>query len=187
MDFIKEYTERLKEAISALELEEIKRIAKLLISEKDKDRTIFFCGNGGSAACASHTTNDIAKLTIVPGQKRFRAICLSDNIPLLTAWANDNGYEHCFVEPLKNLYQNGDVLIAISGSGNSKNVLNAVEYVNANGGVTIGLTGLTGGRLATLTQNTIQVKSDSMQIIEDVHVFIGHIICSYIAHLSKGK
>jgi D-sedoheptulose 7-phosphate isomerase len=187
VDFLINYAERLKQAIGALELVKIKKISELLIAENEKDKTIFLCGNGGSAACAAHIANDLSKLTIVPKHKRFRVVSLADNIPLLTAWANDNGYGHCFVEPLKNLYKNGDILIAISGSGNSENVLGAVEYVNINDGITIGLTGSSRGKLARLAQNLIQVKSDNMQIIEDVHVFIGHLISSYIAHILLRK
>ncbi len=187
MDFILDYIDGLKKAIVALEPDRIRHLAELLINENEKGKAIFLCGNGGSAACASHIANDLAKLTIIPNHRRFQVIALTDNIPLLTAWANDNGYEHCFVEPLKNLYKEGDVLIGISGSGNSKNVLNAVEFMNNNRGVTIGLTGLTGGKLATLAKNVIQVRSDNMQIIEDVHVAIGHLICSYIYHIFMRK
>ena len=185
MDFLGDYVDRLHRAINGLELTGIKAVSDLLIMESGKGKTIFLCGNGGSAACASHTANDLAKLTIIRDRKRLKVISLTDNTPLLTAWANDNGYEYCFVEPLKNLYEEGDILIAISGSGNSKNVLNAVEFVNANKGITIGFTGASGGKLATMARHVIRVCSDNMQIIEDVHVFVGHMVCSYIAHVLK--
>ena len=181
MDFLKDYICRLRKTIDMLDLDGIQALSDMLITCSEKENTIFLCGNGGSAACASHIANDLAKLTIAPGKKRFRVISLTDSIPLLTAWANDNGYEDCFVEPLKNLYREGDILIAISGSGNSKNVLKAVEYVNTNKGVTIGLTGGMGGRLESMARHVIRTGSDNMQIIEDIHVLVGHMVCSYIA------
>ena len=185
MKFVKDYLDELKKTIDTLNVEKIKEIAKILLDTRDKEQTIFLCGNGGSAACAAHMANDLAKLTIRSGAKRFRVISLTDNLALLTAWANDNGYDQCFVEPLKNLYREGDILIGISASGNSKNVLQAIEFVNKNKGRTIGFTGFSGGKLAGLAKKVIIANSDNMQRIEDIHIILSHLICSYICHLPE--
>lgn len=116
---------------------------------------------------------------------RFKVIGLSDNVPLLTAWANDNGYENIFVEQLKNLLEKGDVVIAISASGNSKNVLRAVEYANTKAAITIGLTGFEGGKLKDMVQECLIVPSNSMERVEDVHLILGHLLCCYLRELLR--
>jgi D-sedoheptulose 7-phosphate isomerase len=142
-----------------------------------RDSTTIVCGNGGSAATASHFASDLSKWTLSPGQPRLRALALTDNMPTLTAWGNDAGYENVFVEPLKTLYRPGDTLFAISGSGNSPNVLRAVEWANAQGAATIGITGFDGGRLARLATLPLIVPSNLMTQVEDVHMAI----CSALA------
>jgi D-sedoheptulose 7-phosphate isomerase len=139
--------------------------------------TTFVVGNGGSASTASHMMNDLNKFTLVPGSRRFRAIALTDNVPLMTAWGNDASYDDVFVEPLRNLMNDGDVLIAISGSGNSPNVLRAVEYANGRG-TTIGLCGFPGGKLAVTAKHRVIVPAPSIGQQEDGHLIINHAVAT---------
>ena len=122
-------------------------VEAILLQAREEGRTIFIIGNGGSAATASHMANDLNKGATVSGQRRFRALALTDNVPLITAWANDTRYELIFVEQMANYLRPGDVLVAISGSGNSPNIIAAVEWARREGAVTVGLTGGNGGRL----------------------------------------
>jgi len=141
-------------------------------------------GNGGSAATASHMMNDLCKGTL--GHKgdapwpRLRVIALTDNVSLMTAWANDTDYNHIFSEPLKNLAERGDLLIAISASGNSPNILAAVEAAKQIGVNVIGLTGFGGGKLAKLAEISFVVPSDGYGPVEDVHMILDHIITGYL-------
>jgi len=153
---------------------EIERALALLLQAYQHGRRIYFLGNGGSAATASHAANDFCKLTISPGKPRVKALALTDNVPLITAWANDAAYSDIFMEQLENLLEPGDVVVAISGSGNSPNVLKAVEFARARGAATIGWTGFQGGRLKDLVDVAIVVPSDSMAQIEDVHLTLNH-------------
>ena len=162
-------------------------LATILLKARAENRKIFFCGNGGSASTASHFTSDLAKGTIVEGTPRFRALSLADNIPQILAWGNDSCYEDIFVEQLKNLWDPGDVLIGISGSGNSENVLRAVEYANQNGGTTVGLTGFDGGKLKDMTRLCLVVPVHYMQKIEDIHMLVDHLVTSLIREEELAK
>jgi len=177
---MEKYLEEVKAALDGLNLAGVEAVSDVLVEARQNGKTIFLCGLGGSSACASHFCNDLAKLTICSNRKRFRVINLADNIPLFTAWMNDKGRASCFSEQLKNLFQEGDVLIAFSTSGNSKSILQAVRYVNSHGGCTIGMTGLSNGLLAKMAQKAIAVPSNHMQQIEDVLLILCHLICSYI-------
>lgn len=154
--------------------------ATILLKARKEKRTIFFCGNGGSASTASHFTSDLAKGTIVDGAPRFKALSLADNIPQMLAWGNDSCYEDIFVEQLKNLMEPGDVLVGISGSGNSENVLRAVKYAKKMRGKTIGLTGFDGGKLNDMVDLCLVVPVHYMQKIEDVHMLVDHLVTSLI-------
>lgn len=176
---VSDYLTELKKVIDALPMDRISSIITILQDAYRNNKKIFICGNGGSASTASHIVNDLAKGTIVKGQKRFRAISLCDNLPLMTAWANDDGYENMYVEQLQNLLENGDILIAISGSGNSPNVLKAIEYANTHKATTIGLTGFQGGKLKSMVKECLVVPSNSMQRIEDIHLIMGHLLMCY--------
>lgn len=171
---IAEYYARLREVLARLPLAEIERALALLLDAYRRGKRVYFLGNGGSAATAAHAANDFCKLTIAPGRPRVRALALTDNVPLLTAWANDSAYSDVFAEQLENLVEPGDVVVAISGSGNSPNVLKAVELARARGAATIGWTGFQGGRLKDLVDVVIIVPSDSMAQIEDVHLTLNH-------------
>lgn len=180
---IKDYVEKLKGVIDDLQLENIEKVANVLLDAYDSGKHVYLMGNGGSAATASHLTQDLAKGTIwpvAPTDKRFRVTCLSDNVPLLTAWTNDIDYSQVFREQILNLINKGDVVIGISSSGNSMNVIKAVEYANSCGAITVGLTGCGGGRLRHVAKECIIVNSNSMERIEDVHLITGHIIKLYL-------
>ena len=139
-------------------------------------RRVYLFGNGGSAALASHFACDLGKGTVADcsGGKRFRVAALTDNIPLITAWANDSCYEDIFAEQLRNLLTPGDIAFAISGSGNSPNVLRALTVAKAAGGTTMGMTGYSGGKMKSLCDYCIVVPSDNMQVIEDFHLSVSH-------------
>ncbi|MGD0587295.1 MAG: SIS domain-containing protein [Thermoplasmata archaeon] len=162
----------------------IQRIVPVLLKARADDRTIFFFGNGGSASTASHFVTDIAKVaggTEGRGKgRRFRCISLNDNIPGMTAWANDVGYAEIFAGQLKALAEEGDVVVAISGSGNSPNVLEAVKTAHAMGLATIGLTGIGGGKLKDLVDVPLVVPSNSMQHTEDTHLIVLHLLTAYL-------
>ncbi len=153
---------------------EINRVADAIWAAYQRDATIFVCGNGGSATTASHFVCDLVKLTINQGARRVRALALTDSVPLITAWANDTEYANVFVEQLRALYRDGDVIVAISGSGNSANVVRAIEWGNVVGAVTIGITGFDGGRLYRLAQIGVRVNNYLMPLVEDIHSIICH-------------
>lgn len=176
MSLTQDYLIAVKEAISALDEAEIDEITGILRKAHAEERQVFFLGNGGSAANATHIAEDMQKSVKEYTGKRFKVISLTENIPLITAWANDICYDCIYAEQIESLLNPGDVVIAISGSGNSPNVLNAVKKANEMGGVTIGLTGFSGGQLAKIAQRSIVVKSDNMQRIEDVHLVLGHLL-----------
>lgn len=149
------------------------------------DRQIFICGNGGSAGTSNHMVNDLSKGSSVDGKRRLRVIGLADNMSLLTALANDCGYETVFVEQLKNLWNPGDVLIAISASGNSPNVVKAAEFSRKNGGYVIGLVGFTGGKLLELSHSAIHFKSHNYGVVEDAQLMFSHLSSQYMCQFIK--
>jgi D-sedoheptulose 7-phosphate isomerase len=150
---------------------------------RDEDRHIFVCGNGGSASTASHFTCDIIKGASFQKDKRFRMLALTDSLPTLTAYANDVGYSAVFEEQLKNFAKPGDLVMAISGSGNSPNVVRAITCANELGCRTIALTGRDGGKLGPLAQLNIHVKSQHMGRIEDAHMIVCHMICYHFMEI----
>ncbi|MGA9839975.1 MAG: SIS domain-containing protein [Thermoplasmata archaeon] len=161
-------------------LEAVRRIVPILLTARTERRTVFFFGNGGSASTASHFVVDISKVASRGDGRRIRCVGLSDNIPSMTAWANDADYSRIFVEQLTGLASRGDVAVAISGSGNSPNVLEAVRAARALGVTTIGLTGMGGGKLKDLVDVAVVVPSHSMQHTEDVHVVVLHLLTAYL-------
>jgi D-sedoheptulose 7-phosphate isomerase len=173
---IDNYLTELTSAIQALPRQDLQKVIDLLRDARQEGRTIYIFGNGGSAATASHMVCDFTKNTRQPDQPRMKAIALNDNMPTLSAYANDEGYQRVFVEPLITLAKPGDVALAISGSGNSPNVLLAVEAARQLGMVTIGLTGFQGGKLKDLVETCVIVPSDNIACVEDVHMIIDHII-----------
>ena len=179
MTFTEDYRKQLLETIAQLDLTKVDQAIEWLTEARSKNRHIFTCGNGGSASTASHFACDIVKGASYNRDQRFRIMALTDSLPTLTAYSNDVGYECVFVEQLKNFAEKGDVLIAVSGSGNSPNVLRAVEFGNANGLRTIALTGRDGGKLSRLAQLNIQAAVPHMGRIEDAHLIVCHMIGYY--------
>ena len=164
--------------LRALPFSAIDRVTEALWRAYVEDRTVYVFGNGGSAALASHCACDLGKGTVVNGNRRFRVLALTDNVPLMTAWANDASYEDVFSEQLAALVDRDDIALAISGSGNSPNILKALEVAKQAGAFTIGLTGFHGGRMKALCDLCVIVPSESMQVIEDLHVCVNHAIFS---------
>jgi len=179
MDFIHDYLKDLRRTLDELDLAQVKKIRNLLSRAHQEQRQVFLCGNGGSAALASHIAVDLGKCCCHPGKQRWRVLSLTDNVPWMTAVSNDIAYESVFVEQLKNYAQAGDLLMGISGSGNSPNVLRAVEYANEIGMTTIGLTGFNGGKLASLVQHPLIVAANHMGRVEDGHFVVAHMIVYY--------
>lgn len=142
--------------------------------------TIFICGNGGSAGTSNHMVNDLSKGSVVEGKQRLRVIGLADNMSLLTAYANDCGYETIFVEQLKSLWREGDLLIAISASGNSENVVRAARFACENGGEVIGLLGFSGGKLLEISQHPIHFKSFNYGAVEDAQLMFSHLSSQFM-------
>ncbi len=182
-----QYLAELQTVLARLAGEDFSRVEAALLRARAQGRMIFIIGNGGSAATASHMANDLNKGASIPGQPRFRALALTDNVPLITAWANDTRYDNIFVEQMANFFEPGDLLLAISGSGNSPNILTAVEWARRAGAVTVGLTGGTGGRLRDLVDACLVVPSASMEQIEDMHLAVAHALCvSLRARIADG-
>ena len=152
----------------------IDRVADELWQAYLDGRSVYVFGNGGSAALASHCACDLGKGTVTNGNRRFRILALTDNVPLMTAWANDACYDDVFAEQLTPFIDKGDIALAISGSGNSPNVLKALHVAREAGAFTIGLTGFQGGKMKPLCDLCVIVPSDNMQVIEDVHVSVNH-------------
>ena len=183
--FVSHYKEQLQRTIETIPLDRVEQAIEWLKQARAQDRAIFTCGNGGSASTASHFVCDMVKGASYKRPTRFRIQALTDNLATITAYSNDVAYECVFVEQLKNFAQPGDLLLAISGSGNSPNVLRAVEYANAAGLKTIGLTGRDGGQLGRLVQLEINVADAHMGRIEDGHMIIAHMLCYYFMDLEK--
>lgn len=173
----RQYFEELQQVVVGLPHAAINQIADTLVKANEIGRIVYLFGNGGSAALASHLACDLGKGTAYcNGGKRFRALALTDNLPTLTAWANDAGYEDVFSEQLRNFVQPHDVAFAISGSGNSKNVLNALQVAREAGATTVGFSGFQGGEMKSLCDLCVVVPSHNMQIIEDLHLSMAHAI-----------
>lgn len=172
---IENYLVELQKQLAALDRGELVNFITLLAKAREKGRQVFIMGNGGNAATASHFACDFNKGLSYQREKKFKFICLNDNVPTLMAYANDVGYEAVFVEQLKNFLRPGDLVIGISGSGNSQNVVKAVEYANAGGAETVALVGYDGGRLKKAAQHCVHVDVADMQIVEDVHMIMDHL------------
>lgn len=176
MQFAIDYLGDLKHALDGLNAGDIGKAVSWLKEARDRDRFIYVCGNGGSAAIASQMVVDLVKGASYGHPKRFKVIALTDSIGTITAYANDVDYECVFVEPLRNFAGEGDVLLAISGSGDSPNVLRAVEYANSVGCRTIGLTRSAGGALKDLARLTLRVPGEHMGRLEDCFFILTHIL-----------
>jgi D-sedoheptulose 7-phosphate isomerase len=178
----RDYLADLKSVMDQLPIHRAVRAAEILFGAYQSDHTVFIFGNGGSAALASHMAADLGKCTHFPGPqwiasvKRLKALSVTDNTPLLTAWANDTSYDNVFAAQIENFIQEGDVAFGISGSGNSANVIRALELARRKGASTIGLIGCGGGKMSALVDCAILVPCHNMQQVEDCHVILSHMI-----------
>lgn len=178
---INNYFNSLNKALKEVDRERIVVLANLFIKSYINNKNIFVFGNGGSASTASHLACDINKGVSCGRDKRFRVVCLNDNVPTMMAYANDLSYSEIFIEQLKNFMQKRDLVIGFSGSGNSLNVLKAIDYANKKGAVTFGISGFDGGELAKIAQFHLVVKISDMQKVEDVHLIIVHILMQVLS------
>jgi D-sedoheptulose 7-phosphate isomerase len=176
-DEIVHYWHELASIIQAMPFDTLTKAAELLLDCYRRGSTVFMLGNGGSAATASHFACDLAKGTQAAGLPAFRVVSLSDNVPLMTAWANDTNYERIFAEQLATLIRPADIVIAISASGNSPNILAAARIARQSDAITLALTGQDGGKLSRLADFTIYVPSQSIEQVEDAHLVIAHSLC----------
>ena len=182
LEMIEHYTGLLKSTIDRIDRNEIMRFIEILEQTRNSGKTIYIMGNGGSGSTATHFCCDFNKGASYGNniQKRYKCVCLNDNIPTMLAYANDVDYRDVFVEQLKNFLEEGDLVIGISGSGNSANVIRAIEYANAHGAATAGLTGYSGGLLREIAQYSLHIPIDNMQITEDLHLMIFHMTVSIL-------
>jgi len=184
---IEQYFKEIKEICDNISREDIDKVIELLFDAWKNGNSVYFCGNGGSAGTANHFMCDLFKVTVIEGKKRFKAYCLNDNVPLMTALINDEGWDNLYIEQLKNLFEKDDVLICLSvhgGSGRDKagawsqNLLKAMDYVNKNGGKTIGFAGFDGGAMKDLADVCVIVPFDATPHVEAFHVVLQHLIAT---------
>ena len=198
MDIIKgieDYTSGIREVFGKVPVNTIKEIIKALLKAYEDGKKVITMGNGGHASTASHLINDLAKHTIVSDKrdkvivkgKRFKTLCLNDNISTLTSWANDVGYEDCFSEQLANWVEEGDIIIGITGSGNAQNILNAFQVAKKQRAITIALTGYQGGKIKDIADICFIVPSNNISFIEDIHFSLTHLWCSIIRRILQRK
>jgi len=185
-DFAKEYSSYLASILGRLDYNEIGKMIEAILDARQRGSQIFFIGNGGSAATASHFANDISIGTRVT-DKPFKAMSLTDNVAIMTAVGNDDGYEYIFTKQLQNFANDGDILVAISASGNSPNIIHTIQYAKQKGLKIIGLSGFDGGKLRELSDIKIHVQTAKGEYgpVEDVHMFIDHLIGSYFNRAVK--
>ncbi len=180
MNSLSEYFEIEEQLLRTAALDRVDAVIARLARAQLEGRRVFLFGNGGSGSTASHFACDLGKGTIIPNRPRFKVLCLNDNMPTLTAYANDVGYDSIFAEPLISLAERGDIAIGFSGSGNSSNVLRAMEAAEKRGVATVGFSGFAGGKLKDRVELHVNVSSDVMGQIEDVHLAMTHAICEML-------
>lgn len=184
MNIINDYVADLHQILDALPMGKIEEVISILHQARLDGRQVFIMGNGGSASTASHFVCDLAKNTRKAGRPHFRVIGLADNMASLSAYANDEGYENVFARQLEGFVEPEDVVIAISTSGNSPNVIRAVELAGEKGAQTIGFTGFGGGQLGGLVDVNVLVPSNCIERVEDIHLMLEHMICVALRHLT---
>lgn len=181
LTIIDTYLSELKNTIDALSRKEIVQFSELLEKTRQEGKRVIIFGNGGSGATASHFACDINKGVSLGKSKRYKVIALTDNIATILAYSNDLSYDDVFVEQMKNFIEEGDLIVGISGSGNSKNVLKAIEYANERGNFTVGLTGFSGGKLREISSLSINANVNDMQISEDIHMMLVHVLMKVLS------
>ena len=187
MEAINRYFIELEQMVGGISLRHLEQVLQLLEEAYVKGHRIFIMGNGGSAATASHFALDLAKNTIMPGATRLKAISLTDHVPLITAWSNDTAYEHVFAEQLANMIEPGDVVIGISASGNSPNVINALQLAKASRASTVGLLGAKGGRIKDIVDAYVLAPGQNIEQEEDAHLIIAHVITRHMRDVVRSQ
>ena len=185
MNEIATYLTELEQMMRSIEQESLHNILSLLEDCYHNGHRVFLMGNGGSAATASHFALDLAKNTIMPQVPRLKAISLTDHVPLITAWSNDTAYEHIFSEQLANLIEPGDVVIGISASGNSLNVINALLLAKQSRAFTVGILGATGGKIKDIVDAYVLAPGQNIEQEEDAHLIIAHIITRHMRNVVR--
>jgi D-sedoheptulose 7-phosphate isomerase len=184
---VNSYFKLVIETLDKVDRKSIEAFVDLLLDTYEHNKTIIVFGNGGSGATASHICGDFLKGVSHGLEKKFRVICLNDNVPALMAIANDLSYEEIFVEQLSNFLQDGDLVLGISGSGNSSNVIKAFEYANRFGGKTVAFCGCSGGKLRNVASLSIHADINNMEVSEDVHLILAHCVKSILIDMLKGQ
>lgn len=181
-DYAKRYVSYLSELLRNLDFKAIDKVIEVFQNARANGKTIFFVGNGGSAATCSHFAEDLALGTFLAGKKPFKAVSLTDNVAYITALGNDEGYENVFVGQMRILFEEEDLLVGISASGNSPNVIKAIEYANSHGGISIGLLGFDGGKMRDICHHCVHIKTMKGEYgpVEDIHLILGHLISTYL-------
>lgn len=178
MGYVNNYLQGVQELLAQVSEADVDAVIDLLWDNYQSGRRVVFCGNGGSASTASHLPADFQKNMYLDGGRPWECLSVVDSVPLLTAWGNDTEYANVFAGQVRCWLRPGDLLIAISGSGNSPNILSAVEAAHDCGAVTIGLAGFGGGKLADMAHHSVVIYSRNMQMVEDVHMVLGHVLYS---------
>ncbi|MDE0101045.1 MAG: SIS domain-containing protein [Bryobacterales bacterium] len=186
MGFAIDYKRRLHTALDKISLEAVEDLIDVFRKARAEDRQIFVFGNGGSAATANHFACDMVKGASFGRSQRFKILSLAEQIPTLTAYSNDVGYESVFVEHLKNFARPGDVVMGISGSGDSENVIQAIDYGNSIGCFSVGLSGFNGGRLRPMVDLSVHVPDGHMGRVEDAHFVVCHMVCYHFMDTESG-
>lgn len=189
-EFIQEYIDEVKRGLDTLNIEKIEEAIGMILKAYERGSRVFIFGNGGGASTATHMACDLGKGTLSRfynnKEKRLRVMSLTDNMALLTAYANDLSFDHAFVQQLRNLVEKKDLVIVLSGSGNSKNLVKAIKYANECGAETLGILGFkTGGKLAELVDCSIIVQSDHYGPVEDIHLVLNHLLASCFAKIKR--
>jgi D-sedoheptulose 7-phosphate isomerase len=173
---VEDHVAEVRTVLARISVDDVERVVEIILDAYHHRRHVYIVGNGGSASTATHFACDLSKATIVQGRARLRVTSLTDNVALLTAWANDTSYENVFAEQLANLLNPGDVVVAISASGNSPNVIAAIKTAAACGATTVGIVGFSGGSLKEAVDAVVHVPSDSYGVVEDCHLVLEHAI-----------
>ena len=187
METINRYFIELEQMVQAISLQQLQHVLQLLEETYYSGHRIFIMGNGGSAATASHFALDLAKNTIMPGAPRLKAISLTDHVPLITAWSNDTAYEHIFAEQLANMIEPGDLVIGISTSGNSPNVINAIQLAKACKASTVGLLGAKGGKIKEMVDAYVLAPGQNIEQEEDAHLILAHVITRHMREVVRSQ
>lgn len=187
--YIEQYGRYVAALLAGLDRDVLSSITECFLDSRKKSATVFFAGNGGSAATASHFAQDLAEVGRKTGKAIIKTFSLADNVPTITALANDYGYETIFSRQMDERFKKGDVLVAISASGNSLNIVNAAKHAKKLGGVVIGFVGFDGGKLAGICDHLLHVKTANGEYgpVEDIHMILDHMITTYIMMLDSSK